>query len=1368
MASSLYGALEAFRKGKEASETLERLDSYIKRAKLIFTTADITDDKKKKSLIQIWGGDDLMKLFEHTGGVNDKDTFDDAIRKIKGGLKATINEVFPMYKLFHQLPQGNKKFSDWYPGVLEHAQRCPLEDYTVERAARDAIAMQTSSARLRKKALTDGPDFKTLVKLGCTLESADKQAAAMMQTEPVRNVKKEKHKSSKQVLCYTCGYEKERSHRKGYCPAKEKKCAACNKIGHFAKSQACKGSKHIRSVDNSNNSDSSTGASDSESDDEIGRITVGSLHTGKADEELVTVKINGEETTKRVDSGCRKTLIGISEYRSLKCKAPLRRTNVKFTPYGTKQTLPIKGRARVTLTATGGACHETWIYVVNDEVEALLGAEDAKKLGILQINSEGTTNMVHSVAASKISGPTTDIQKILDKYEHMFHGVGSFNGEEIEFKIDESVTPVVQRNRPIALAYRERVEEHIKELIDNDIIEGPLDSTEPLEWVSNVVITGKKWGDGSNIRLNVDMRDANKAIKRTHYPIPTVQELRHAFHGATRYTKLDMNHAFHQMPLSKESRHLTNFRTHQGIYRFKRLVMGASPASEEFHEKLRRAICDLDGHVQIKDDIIVYGRTQDEHDQHLQQMLQRLSDRGFTLRKNKCEWNQAEVLYFGYIFNEKGMSADPAKIKAIKETSSPKSIAEVKSFIQMCQYNAYFIGQAGGKPFSDMTAPLRRLLCKGEKFKWTRECEAAVQKLKTALVSERVMGAFSPNRETQLVVDRGPEGIAATVMQRESTSDEWQPINYTSRAKTKTEKNYSPIEGESLAIYSGILTNKMYLYGIPFTVITDHKPLPPLYNSYKKTGPVRVERHRVRLQGFDFSVKYEPGRYNPCDYNSRHPLPLPNYEEDEKEEFGVEEGTELYINAIIAEDLPDAVTLKILQYETNQDDTLAMLKADILKGDLSNRPEVRPFRGVFNELSIVRSLVLRGTRIVIPEALQSDVIALAHEGHQGLTKTKQYLRTRVWFPKMDQMTQEYIDTCLPCQAATDRNHTEPLKPTAMPERPWQKLAMDFKGPIASKFYFFLLIDEYSRFPEVEIVTSTSAESVIPKLHRILCTHGIPEEIKSDNGPPFNGEEIKNYAKRQGFRHRLIEPEHPESNGLAENFMRMLTKVAHTAYTAKQDPRRAVNNYLLNYRATPHSTTGETPAEILFGRKIITKVPIMAPRCQTKIHQSVKQRDQTSKRKAKQLYDKRKHSREHRLKVGDKVLLKQRKSTTQTPYDPQPFTVIAHKGSMVTARRKHQTFTRDASKWKAMPDRPDNLKARERPKGEREKDRAQDSDDDLDNLMTKPRDQVQTTVEDEAANASNEQRQDIPDNPPGMRRYPSRERHPPRYFNDYEL
>ena len=165
------------------------------------------------------------------------------------------------------------------------------------------------------------------------------------------------------------------------------------------------------------------------------------------------------------------------------------------------------------------------------------------------------------------------------------------------------------------------------------------------------------------------------------------------------------------------------------------------------------------------------------------------------------------------------------------------------------------------------------------------------------------------------------------------------------------------------------------------------------------------------------------------------------------------------------------------------------------------------------------------------------------------------------------MTKEYIDTCLPCQAATDRNHTEPLKSTAMPERPWQKLAMDFKGPIASNFYFFLLIDEYSRFPEVEIVTSTSAASVIPKLHRILCTHGMPEEIKSDNGPPFNGEEIKNYAKRQGFRHRLIISFHFILNYLYRvkniQFIREKTALQCALLKQKRKKQKEKINYSIN-------------------------------------------------------------------------------------------------------------------------------------------------------------------------------------------------------------
>ena len=560
------------------------------------------------------------------------------------------------------------------------------------------------------------------------------------------------------------------------------------------------------------------------------------------------------------------------------------------------------------------------------------------------------------------------------------------------------------------------------------------------------------------------------------------------------------------------------------------------------------------------------------------------------------------------------------------------------------------------------------------------------------------MGAFSAEHETQLVVDRGPEGIAATVMQKDPDTSQWRPINYTSRAKTPTERNYLPIEGESLAIMSGILSNRMYLYGIPFTAVTDHKPL------------------------------------------------------------------------------------VILRKETNKDDTLAMLKADVLQGKLSKRPAVQPFKEICSELSIVKSLVMRGTRIVIPRDLQQDIIVLTHEGHQGLTKTKQYLRSRVWFPSMDRKTTEYIETCRPCQAANSRCNPEPLKPSQMPDRPWQKLAMDFKGPIASDYYFFLLIDEYSRFPEVEIVKSTAAETLIPKLHKILCTHGIPEVIKNDNGPPFNGQKIKEYARRQGFQHRRIEPEHPESNGLAENFMRMLTKVAHTAYVEGQDPKQAVNNFLLNYRATPHSILKVSPSEILFGRKIHTKVPILHSTRQNKLYRMLRKLDKESKEKAQTLFNRRKHTQPTSIQIGDLVLLRQKKTGTKPPFDPKPFTVIGKKGSMITARRGTLIRTRDVSKWRHLRInfgpyyKPEQTRRKEGPAGQFE-DAGGSSEDDLmymqqDNCLETPEEENLETPEEENRETLEEENlepeQGLPHNEEltVRHRYPSRNRRPPHYLKDY--
>ena len=209
-----------------------------------------------------------------------------------------------------------------------------------------------------------------------------------------------------------------------------------------------------------------------------------------------------------------------------------------------------------------------------------MGLEASLELGVLEIHPEGRRNandletpVYHVKEPEKLP---TSVMEIIDKHQSLFEGIGKFNKSEINFDIDESVKPMVQKERQIPFAFRKQVTDHLKELKDNDIIEGPLDPSVKLDWISNVVITKKPSGQ---IRMNLDMRHANIAIKESHIPVPTVHSLRHKLNGAKVFTKLDMRHSFHQMPLGEKSKELTNFYTHEGIYRFKRLVMGAGPAS---------------------------------------------------------------------------------------------------------------------------------------------------------------------------------------------------------------------------------------------------------------------------------------------------------------------------------------------------------------------------------------------------------------------------------------------------------------------------------------------------------------------------------------------------------------------------------------------------------------------------------------------------------------------------------------------------------------------------------------------------------------------------------------------------------------------
>ena len=202
-----------------------------------------------------------------------------------------------------------------------------------------------------------------------------------------------------------------------------------------------------------------------------------------------------------------------------------------------------------------------------------------------------------------------------------------------------------------------------------------------------------------------------------------------------------------------------------------------------------------------------------------------------------------------------------------------------------------------------------------------------------------------------------------------------------------------------------------------------------------------------------------------------------------------------------------------------------MLTKDIVQGYVStkNRVELSAYLHVFQELSVVDGLVLRGTKLIVPASLWRTAVMLSHEGHQGILRTKQLLRSTMWFPGMDKLVEKETAQCMPCQVTVSTHQQEPLNPTQLPQEPWDKLAMDLYSPLASGEYLLVVQCHYSPFPVVEVVSSTSVHGVIPAVNRIMSNFGILQELTSDNGSPYNSETFKQFSHWMSFEHTKKTP-----------------------------------------------------------------------------------------------------------------------------------------------------------------------------------------------------------------------------------------------------
>lgn len=314
------------------------------------------------------------------------------------------------------------------------------------------------------------------------------------------------------------------------------------------------------------------------------------------------------------------------------------------------------------------------------------------------------------------------------------------------------------------------------------------------------------------------------------------------------------------------------------------------------------------------------------------------------------------------------------------------------------------------------------------------------------------------------------------------------------------------------------------------------------------------------------------------------------------------------------------------------------------------------------------------------------MVRLADERHQGITKTKEYLRSKLWFPGLQRMVEAHISNCHPCQVVTTSPDKEPLRMSRLPSETWQEVALDFWGPINSGEYLLVTVCKQSRWAEIEFVTSTSAGAVVPKLGRLFASLGLAATVESDNGPPFNGHDFKNFSKYLGFTHKLKIPLNPQANGEAEQFMRIVEKLYQVNRLTGANFKQEIYRFLRAYRATRHCTTKVAPADIMSpNRKFRIRLPEGKILCELNFEE-LHQKDFDEKMKMKSYADGKRHVKISNIQVGDSVLVrKQGKHKGAPPHDRQPLRVLYRKGTQIVAQREDgSSVTRSTVHFKKVP------------------------------------------------------------------------------------
>ena len=319
-----------------------------------------------------------------------------------------------------------------------------------------------------------------------------------------------------------------------------------------------------------------------------------------------------------------------------------------------------------------------------------------------------------------------------------------------------------------------------------------------------------------SIQLCIDPKNLNEALEREPYYSRTIDELISMFAGAKVFTIVDMDKGYWQVVFHPDSRKYTCMAFDIGSYQFKRLAMGSKIASDIFQKKLDSVYIGLPGVTGIADDMVIFGRTEEEHDRNLI-FLETTRKNGLVLNKRKLQFKKEEVSFFGHRWNSTGISPDPKKTESILRMEFPPDKGTMHSFLGLVNFLSRYTSR-----LAELCSPLRK--------------DSHYSPGDPEHVAFDAMKAFDRNKENILQTDVSKKGFGAVIIQEE------QPIYYASRALTSAEKNYQNLECEVQAAVWCTKKFHYFLYGRKFILQTDQKPLVSIFRKHMIDVSPRIQR----------------------------------------------------------------------------------------------------------------------------------------------------------------------------------------------------------------------------------------------------------------------------------------------------------------------------------------------------------------------------------------------------------------------------------------------------------------------------------------------------------------------------------------------